>query len=523
MKKTIIILSIIFSIIYTTKAQKIKKTYYDNGNIESIGSSGKKGKEGEWKHYYENGKIQVIVNWKNDELHGKYEQHYKYGGRIKLGIYKNGKKDGFWEISATSYIAKGNYKNDLKIGEWKHYDDDKVIAKGYYKNSLKTGEWKHYNKDGKLIESVKYSTGGEAVLHKFYNSKGQVYKTKESVSEDKGDYIETMFYKDNPSKVESKGAYKHGAWTSLNMVGEWKFYYLNGQLKEIGYYSSGDKNGIWKVYYENGQLSEIGSYDSYNEYKSGKWKYYNANGKLRLLETYKDGKVVDSAYIDKVSVKFYFTNETIMLAGNYIGDNKSGLWNYYFSNGNSRETGSYNNDGARTGEWKIYYKNGKLHQTVIYKNGGLMNIKSCYDMNGNPKKKGTLKNGNGTIEMYNYFDELVSMEYADGHYLLAGIEMSLWDSSEDLNKMAWKSYENDYNKAKLLNSIKWIERSIDLNINSYNTDTYAHLLLKIGDYSRAYEIAKYSIELSKKRNIDYSSTSKLLEKIIKIIDLIESE
>ncbi|MGV6828838.1 MAG: hypothetical protein ACWA45_05510 [Flavobacteriales bacterium] len=60
--------------------------------------------------------------------------------------------------------------------------------------------------------------------------------------------------------------------------GEWKSFYENGQLKEIGTYSwSGDKEAIWKSYYENGQLKAVGEY--FLGSKRGKWKLYDQKGK----------------------------------------------------------------------------------------------------------------------------------------------------------------------------------------------------------------------------------------------------
>lgn len=69
-------------------------------------------------------------------------------------------------------------------------------------------------------------------------------------------------------------------------TGEWKYFYNNGQLEEIGSYKSGERTGEWKFYYENGQLGKTGSFKDDDEF--GEWKYYDNNGKLTDIGSYKN-------------------------------------------------------------------------------------------------------------------------------------------------------------------------------------------------------------------------------------------
>ena len=43
----------------------MKKEYYENGKLGSIGSYKDGKREGEWKFYKENGKLEKIVHYKN--------------------------------------------------------------------------------------------------------------------------------------------------------------------------------------------------------------------------------------------------------------------------------------------------------------------------------------------------------------------------------------------------------------------------------------------------------------------------
>nr|WP_315201047.1 hypothetical protein [uncultured Flavobacterium sp.] len=90
----------------------------------------------------------------------------------------------------------------------------------------------------------------------------------------------------------------------------------------------------------------------------------------------------------------------------------------------------------------------------------------------------------------------------------------IWNSSEDLNSLAWSYYENQNDTAKLETAKKWTLRSIELDKNYHNTDTYAALLFKTGEYTKALKTAKEAIEIAKAKSIDYNSTTNLINKII---------
>ena len=90
----------------------------------------------------------------------------------------------------------------------------------------------------------------------------------------------------------------------------------------------------------------------------------------------------------------------------------------------------------------------------------------------------------------------------------------IWNSSEDLNSIAWNYYKTETDRAKLEEAKRWVIRSIDLNENYHNTDTYAALLFKTENYTEALKMAKRAIELAKKDEIDYDSTTELINQII---------
>ena len=57
-----------------------------------------------------------------------------------------------------SVQTKGTFKNGLKTGEWKYYQDNGKLWKEnfYSENGKKIGIWKEYGTDGDLIKKITY-------------------------------------------------------------------------------------------------------------------------------------------------------------------------------------------------------------------------------------------------------------------------------------------------------------------------------------------------------------------------------
>ncbi|MCY7007145.1 toxin-antitoxin system YwqK family antitoxin [Fusobacterium simiae] len=60
--------------------------------------------------------------------------------------------------------------------------------------------------------------------------------------------------------------------------GEFRRYYLNGNLLMRGYCKEGRTDGIWEDYYPNGKILMSGYMK--NNKRIGNWKYYDESGKL---------------------------------------------------------------------------------------------------------------------------------------------------------------------------------------------------------------------------------------------------
>lgn len=128
-------------------------------SIKEYGSFSKGLKEGKWTEFYENDLVERGF-YKNGFKEGPwetfYDDEYQWTHREKGGgEYLNGKRNGrwlFWD-SDGEILEDGNYQEGKREGFWKLYNilDRKLFYYGEYKNDIKEGEWIEYYEKGKYI------------------------------------------------------------------------------------------------------------------------------------------------------------------------------------------------------------------------------------------------------------------------------------------------------------------------------------------------------------------------------------
>lgn len=194
--------------------------------------------------------------------------------------------------------------------------------------------------------------------HKYLNKK--LVSTKWWYYSDNGfGYIYTENKKEK-NKIELRKEFNKDSSLKIEGIlirgkinGAYKTYYPNGQIECNCYYSKGKRDSIQVKYHANGQLNFIGFYR--NGKQTGEQTDYYINGKIKNISFYKNGK-------------------------------QDGKSTFYFPNGN---------------KWS----------ELVYEKGKLINVLYNYDINGMPKDKGSLKDGNGTLYIYNEEGELTEIEH----------------------------------------------------------------------------------------------------------------
>ncbi|MCZ6702787.1 MAG: hypothetical protein O6940_07065 [Ignavibacteria bacterium] len=74
-------------------------------------------------------------------------------------------------------------------------------------------------------------------------------------------------------------------------IGEWIYFYPNGQLESKGNFNYDKPHGKWMWFYSNGNLKESGSF--LNGHKSGKWYQYTIDGNLISIKFYDKGDMLN--------------------------------------------------------------------------------------------------------------------------------------------------------------------------------------------------------------------------------------
>jgi antitoxin component YwqK of YwqJK toxin-antitoxin module len=112
--------------------------------------------DGERKTFYENGKIQTLERYKNGQYEGVFKSYYDDGSLQQEGQYVKNEMSG----ELKTYYKGGQVKeivmmaHNLENGPFKEfYENGKIKAEGFYRNGdTENGELREYNSNGELTK-----------------------------------------------------------------------------------------------------------------------------------------------------------------------------------------------------------------------------------------------------------------------------------------------------------------------------------------------------------------------------------
>lgn len=107
---------------------------------------------------------------------------------------------------------------------------------------------------------------------------------------------------------------------------------------------------------------------------------------------------------DTVADVLLNSNNAIGSIGNYTDKKRSGNWEFYYSNGEKKFEGVFNENGQQEGLWKKYDNKGNLLKTDHYVHGQLSGEEVMYYENGQVKFKGNYVNDMGEGEFTYFMD-----------------------------------------------------------------------------------------------------------------------
>lgn len=420
------------------------RSYFENGALRTIGYRKGFQLDSVWQFFEKDGSLHLEISYKNGKRNGQTKiidaegvklYHYQEDtikgeslwytpqGHLFHSIpYQNGVENGLakWFDTAGNITATMEYNNGypskkesinytdasgFKQGKWKYfYDNGCLKMEAEYKNNIKNGYFKYYDSSGHfqkiekwendiLIDNAKETKQLERKVA--YHPNGKI-KTVAYFFKGILDGVRTEYSLDG--KIEKCYLYQNGILTGEGIVdddgkkqGQWKEFYLTGELRASGRYKNSRPIGDWRYFYEDGKIEISGSYTAGGQ-KDGQWLWYYPDGQILEEENYIDGM------LDGFSYSLSQNGDTLF-CGNYSGDLETGKW--YYSNDSVLTVGEYF-EGMRNGTWKTFYPNGKIMKSADYVNDKLDGKLLLFWENGVKKADYTYSNGllNGSAYQY---------------------------------------------------------------------------------------------------------------------------
>src|SRR5690606_32202794 len=106
---------------------------------------------------------------------------------------------------------------------------------------------------------------------------------------------------------------------------------------------------------------------------------------------------------DEMGMNFSYYNNFLEGIGKKDGENFTGPWIFYNTDGRLFSKGNFDNSGKRTGEWTWFHEDGSIEEISNYKSGKLEGENKSYFENGKLKYSVPFNNDemNGEFVVYN--------------------------------------------------------------------------------------------------------------------------
>ncbi len=139
-----------------------RKTYWENGKLQSELSYKNDKLNGRAVWYFENGLMEQEAYYLDNVLNGSMKRWYSNGRLETESVYINGKLEGPAKTfdGRGNLIIEENYLHDSIHGTYRElYPDGLPKIEGQYVKGLFTGRWIYYDPFGQVVGIGNYSAG----------------------------------------------------------------------------------------------------------------------------------------------------------------------------------------------------------------------------------------------------------------------------------------------------------------------------------------------------------------------------
>ncbi len=191
--------------------------------------------------------------------------------------------------------------------------------------------------------------------------------------------------------IQSEGNYKKAIYKTSSMsitLG------VCGTGRDTSEPAAGIKNGQWKNYYVNGQLQSLKNY--FGNIQVGQSKFYDSTGNLLENEFYNAGRLIQRQEYFANGVLEAFTIRSYEEIKNKGDKSYSTIYFdkvfEYYPTGELKSIKIFNENKEQTGKYIEYWENGFVKNEGEYKDEKRNGIFREYYQNGNTKFEGIIKN-----------------------------------------------------------------------------------------------------------------------------------
>ena len=349
-----------------------------------------KGNGGFWDKYYV--PLFMWINNNNDFNNFIYATNYTIQNEdYKKIISKNESKlSPFLKQLYTKWYELIGVNSKVSSNENKRlfYANKVLQSEGQQVDGKNVGEWLFYGNEGFLMAEGNFNDNGERHGDwKWFYDNGQ---TKEIAS-----YKNGKLNGENFLYFEDGTPYIYANYTEDEFDGLYQYYLKNGALAQKKFFKNGNLNGLYTSYFKVGEsLPEFHIEYENNQVKSKVIEYF-AHGsiysEIEFQNGVKNGKEIT-----------YYANGNKSFEAEYTNDVLNGTYLTYYTNGQIKLQGQTVN-GNFEGSFKTYYYNGILENDYTFVKGSINGSYLSYDIDGKLFSKFTYKNGE--IIAYEYYDK----------------------------------------------------------------------------------------------------------------------
>ena len=153
---------------------KVKKEYYEDGQVKSEITYDKDLKNGPAVWYYPNGNKQMECTFKEDKMEGKVSRWFLGGTLQQEDIYKDNKKTGPTKIydETGALVAVENFVNDTLHGTYtEFFTNGDLNIHGRFEMGMWDSIWDYYDIRGLQVGKGDFKKGTGILTGYYWNGK----------------------------------------------------------------------------------------------------------------------------------------------------------------------------------------------------------------------------------------------------------------------------------------------------------------------------------------------------------------